>query len=1197
MNTTTKTTNTTMKLLYILLLLPSVVLGQSQSQNYIKTSVYRDPTTISNPQLATSTVTYYDGLGRPLQIIAAHAGGNSEDNITPVLYDPFGREVKKYLPLAKNGTAEYHPNGTLLDSIHNQYALKFPGDAPISGIGNPYTQTVFEPSPLARVLEQAAPGKNWSLDQAHTAKYEYSTNVAEEVRYFFVTFNATPLYQLPILNYGGHYSPGKLYKTVVKNENWTAPDLNNNTTHEFKNLDGHLVLKRNFDNGNSYDTYYVYDRYGNLTYVIPPLASDRLLNENGPENVITMNGTVVNSLCYQYHYDTRNRLIAKKIPDMGWEYIIYDKLDRPIITHNAKMNSNVWAFTKYDVLGRVAYTGLWTDTRPNPLDRIGVQGEVNNNTLLYESRSSVAVIPNQGADINYTSDVFPTQNLSVNTVNYYDDYNFSHPGVTLPDTNTFSDALATPADERNLKGLPTGSLVRALTTNSWTYLMTGYDAKGRVIWGGQRNNYLGYTQNSHSKVDLTGQVTETLTEHTSGSQPTQLVRDYYTYDNQGRLLRQTQKINQQAEQLIAYNHYDEFGQLDEKKVGRANPGTSYTALNELQKIKYHYNIRGWLTDINEIAGTGLFAFKVAYDQPEAGTALYSGNIAATRWKTSDGVLRGYNYQYDALNRLKDANYTGGTTLEANPDAQENYSEGAITYDKNGNIMSLTRFGLRVAQNDIQPIDILTYTYYADSNKLLAVTDASTVPDGFNNGDSGNANDYGYDNNGNMITDLNKGITSVIRYNHLNLSRVVTFASGNIEYIYDALGTKLRKRITYINGNRQTTITTDYAGGFVYVNGGLRHFAHAEGYVAYEQGTNTFNYIYQYKDHLGNNRVSYTEVNGSPEVVDENHYYAFGLKHQGYGPGQTGLGNGHAENYKYNGKELNEELGLNWYDYGARNYEAAIGRWMNVDPLAETSRRWSPYNYTYNNSLRFVDPDGMQGLDWVKLNDRTVKWEANITTNAQAVAKYGEGATAIGKEVEYYAENGRTVALHDGGSWNYTDTQLPEVVIGGESASGNSSDSESGAMGGIHTALDIAGVLPGLGEIADGINAVIYAAQGDYTSAAISAAAMIPLAGIGATIGKLGNKVTRSSDVLGHIFRNSAGHVNPSTLASQERYINLFEDVSSSANNLNPKVLSQYQQTAGGFEGYSKTYRNGKQVWTQTRQGTIINAGVNDIPKY
>ncbi|WP_183037351.1 RHS repeat-associated core domain-containing protein [Chryseobacterium sp. AG363] len=113
--------------------------------------------------------------------------------------------------------------------------------------------------------------------------------------------------------------------------------------------------------------------------------------------------------------------------------------------------------------------------------------------------------------------------------------------------------------------------------------------------------------------------------------------------------------------------------------------------------------------------------------------------------------------------------------------------------------------------------------------------------------------------------------------------------------------------------------------------------------------------------MGNTRVTFAKNNaGMLESIDTNNYYPFGLNHIG---GSSYSNFGSYYNYKYNGKEL-QETGM--YDYGARMYMPDIGRWGVVDPLAETSRRWSPYTYAYNNPIRFIDPDGMQAEDKIKI---------------------------------------------------------------------------------------------------------------------------------------------------------------------------------------------------------------------------------------
>ncbi len=197
----------------------------------------------------------------------------------------------------------------------------------------------------------------------------------------------------------------------------------------------------------------------------------------------------------------------------------------------------------------------------------------------------------------------------------------------------------------------------------------------------------------------------------------------------------------------------------------------------------------------------------------------------------------------------------------------------------------------------------------------------------------------------------------------------------INYLYNAVGVKLKKTVTE---SAAKIIITDYLGGFQYLGGQLDFMPTAEGYVKClpprpSEETGSFSYVYQYKDHLGNVRLNYAWDNSANglTVLNESHYYPFGLKHEKYNTEEyefvngipTGvvlapLTGGSSYKYKYNGKELQDELGLNMYDYGARNYDPAIGRWMNIDPLAEQFASLSPYVYAANNPVVFIDPDGM-----------------------------------------------------------------------------------------------------------------------------------------------------------------------------------------------------------------------------------------------
>jgi RHS repeat-associated protein len=484
---------------------------------------------------------------------------------------------------------------------------------------------------------------------------------------------------------------------------------------------------------------------------------------------------------------------------------------------------------------------------------------------------------------------------------------------------------------------------------------------------------------------MTGRVnyTETRTKRLSGDPQELYVKDTFTYTNQDKLLTHIHKIGTTGtEQLLTKNTYDELGQLISKQVG----GTDVINYTGIQKVDYTYNIRGWLKSINDVnqlqksgAPKDLFAFKLNYNEVENATnyngkSLFNGNIAETYWTTStDDVKRKYGYFYDDLNRLTSAVYQKPNNAVP---VTNSYNE-SLTYDKNGNIKTLVRTG--EFDDAVYNLEIDNLIYYYDQNnknRLIQVFDSSYNPNGFK--DVADPVDYTYDANGNMISDKNKAIRE-ITYNHLNLPTKIAFVSiGTIDYLYDAVGKKLRKIVT----EGTSVITTDYLNGYQYNQTGatgtvvLDFFPHAEGYVknTVVNNANVYSYVFNYTDHLGNIRLSYGLSNNVLTILEENNYYPFGLKHKNYNVTskqytQSGGAIGIEDcvncsyKYKYNGKEYQNELGLNMYSMDIRLYDPAIARWIVQDPVVHHS--FSPYNAFDNNPVYWADPSGADGehYDW------------------------------------------------------------------------------------------------------------------------------------------------------------------------------------------------------------------------------------------
>ena len=892
-------------------------------------------------------ITYFDGLGRPMQQVAIKASQDPNDNITDIVshigYDSYGRAEKEWLPYrADGGLGSFRTDAE--DKTDDYYELNYADDIDPSA-PNPFSQKEFEPSPLNRVLKQAAPGEDWEMGSGHEIRFDYQTNHATEVPLFNVTTTfANGIYEPTLQPSTSNYGAGELYKNVTKDENWSIG--NDHTVEEFTDKRGRVLLKRTYNNGSAHNTFYMYDDYGNLSFVVPP----KVTVANG------ISATELDQLCYQYRYDHRNRLAEKKLPGKGsandWESIVYDKLDRPIMTQDPNLKAQgKWLFTKYDAFGRVAYTGLATGGT-----RAGEQTAADGHGTQWANPTGTTTI--DGLTVHYDGGGYPAISAvtELHTVNYYDGYDFARDGIAKP-----SGAILGQTQADDVRGLPTVGKVRVLTTADWITTLTAYDTKRRAIFTQSENDYLSTVDIVQTELDQAGKAIKTETSHQKGTDPAIVTVDNFEYDHAARLKRQEQELDGHTE-MLAHNGYDGIGQLVSKEVGN-------TEEDPLQTVDYAYNIRGWLKTINEDANNDndLFDFTIKYNDPTSGTALFNGNISQTIWatassnNTSNPVSTQYTYSYDALNRIIGAkdntdNYNLGVY-----DGSGNLT-GPVTYDKNGNIQTLQRKGVGGT------IDNLDYDYLNGeaSNRLAKVADASGNTEGFANG-SNTGDDYTYDANGNMTTDSNKEIQS-IAYNHLNLPTVITQSNlgvnNTIDYIYAADGTKLKKTARdYSNGSGGTPVVTDYAGNYVYEGGNLRQFSHSEGYVEVN-GTGDYDYVYAYKDHLGTMRLTYSDFNGNgsidpgTEIVQERNYYPFGLTHKGY----KSVVNGTESNFKtFQSRELHNDLDLRWIGFKYRIHDPAIGRFIQVDPVADKYEYNGVYNFSEN---RVIDGIDLEGLEYV-----------------------------------------------------------------------------------------------------------------------------------------------------------------------------------------------------------------------------------------
>lgn len=895
------------------------------SENYVYSRTYLEPITSENTNAKQiQNVKYYDGLGQLKQKVSIKSTPSGGDLVVPVNYNSFGIQTKDYLPL---------PQASLNGNIHqiNESQINTFYNVP-----NAYAEREFESYSVNRVKQEAFPGEDWKLNSGHTDRYGYDINRTTDnvKKYSTITnWDSTDRVFASSVSYAGNYTDGELYKYSFTNED-------NNIEYLYKDELGHTILERKNNGGQFIDTYYVYNEYNRLVYIIPPMAASS----------VSLNQDILDNFCYQYKYDDQKRLVEKKLPGRGIEYFVYDKSDKEILRQDANMRlQSKWFVTKYDKFNRTVYTGMLSGG-----SRISMQN-IADNIIISENRDNTGFVRN-GMAVYYSNNHFNVETIL--TIDYYDTYppyNFNPP---FPDAilgqSTIND------NSTNSRVSTNNSLVLSLVKNieddNWTKEYSYFNKKKRLIGTYIINHLGGYTK-VEKELDFVGITKQVQTFHKKETGDAEnVIVENFEYDNQNRLKKHWHKINNNNVELLSDVSYDELSKLTTKKVG-----------NNLQTIDYKYNIRGWLTNINntENLGDDLFGYHVKYQNPKGNQSVnkYNGNISEIDWITqNDQQLRRYTYLYDGLDRLLTANYS-------KPNASVIYTNAyneSVSYDLNGNITNLQRNGSSDAEQAIQ-IDNLDYSYLG--NRLINIIDKSSNNAGYPVG----GKPISYDSNGNIENHTNRGINQ-IKYNFLDLPNEVHSSNLFISpfkffYTYNADGTKLRKRYTSrklsVGGDfEQIEEITDYLGDFQYspekclfcASGGpiLQFVTTSEGYYDFYNQK----YIYNYKDQVGNVRLSYSydaQKNGAV-IWNENNYYPFGLKHSGY----NNYLNLNAYQYSFQEQEGEEKTG--WYSFKWRNYDPTMGRFFNIDPLSEKYAYQSHYNFSEN---RVVDAREIEGLEaWV-----------------------------------------------------------------------------------------------------------------------------------------------------------------------------------------------------------------------------------------
>lgn len=810
----------------------------------------------SNPyqeETAVSTsVLYSDGAGRVLQTVNYKNSPNHNDVISGIIFDALGRQEKTFLPYPANST-----NASFQSNPEADVKFSY-GDLA------PFTKAEFDAA--GRPFASYGPGNAW---QSNGKKIFENVEIIGSLDFYYTDAetNANTVFK-------STYGPGIISKKTTTSEDGRQ-------ISEYMNKDGLLIRKEMM----GLVTHFVYDPLDRLVCTIPPKMN--------PGNGFNIDDQT--ELVFASRYDNQGRVIASLTPGGGWTEMVYNRLGHLVMSRNPRHAANAqWLISKKDVLGRNILQAVLanSESRQTWQDRLD-----NESGEIYETRG--------GGLEGYTNRTLPVLSSGdVMTVNYYDDYNW---GVPLGYDCSAGGQYLSDYGQKKLTGLLTGIKTRMLDGGAkpWMEAVLYYNNLGQIIQTNSKNRF-GQMNTTNLEYLFSGEITKETTIYRKSGQSDLTIINSYEYDHAGRKTKYKQQSAGNQEITIAEYVYDNLNRLITKKIqpGIYNGGssTNYPAnltrtstfqnqtdiattevllqanfdgfanydayigtnqsgggqTNALQTIDYTYDIRGNVRTINggasSLDASQNDLFGMQYTRHEDGV-YYAGNLRKQEWiSKSRNNNRSFTYNYDGQNRLSNASYSGVSP--------ENYTLENVSYDLNGNITTLKRYGMNsgtpTGPGGFGVIDNLNYQYNNGGNKLQYVSDteANNKPaevQDFKDRNTG-ANDYDYNADGSISADRNREITS-ITYNHLGLAeRLVLTGGREIQNVYDASGVRLYKIVK----NNGVEKRFDYVGAVIYVNQTPYSIATDEGRLLKDQSGQFSVYEYQYRDLQGNLRIAYRQ---------------------------------------------------------------------------------------------------------------------------------------------------------------------------------------------------------------------------------------------------------------------------------------------------------------------------------------------------